>query len=210
LKNPLYVYVDCRSDKNGRVYVIALEKAAVFLDGGFFSKVRLHFGRPELDWVKFCDKICGDNCERLRTYFYDCMPYRDDPPTPEQQKRYADKQRFINSLSILPRFEIRLGRLQRLMTVDGDDFRQKGVDILLAVDLVRMAWRDRIYKAVIVTNDTDFIPAIKEAKDAGVLVHLHYCNDKPFDIHEALYSICDDRTPITRELLLECESSSDK
>lgn len=184
-----------------------MDKAAVFLDGGFFSKVRLRLDKPIIDWVKLSDRICND-CQRLRTYFYDCMPYRDDPPTSDQKQRYSEKQRFIQGLQNLPRFEVRLGRLQRLVTPQGTQYKQKGVDILLAIDLVRMAWRDRIAKAIIVTNDTDFIPAIKEAKDAGVIVQLYYYQDTAFNIHQALYQICDDRTLITKQLLEECKPES--
>jgi len=51
------------------------DRVAVFIDNGYLSKV------PEgtkIDFLKFCDTVCGDK-ERLRTYFYDCKPYKSEP-----------------------------------------------------------------------------------------------------------------------------------
>ena len=37
---------------------------------------------------------------------------------------------------------------------------EKGVDILLATDLIRMAWEDRYDLAVLVTSDSDLVPCV--------------------------------------------------
>jgi uncharacterized protein (TIGR00288 family) len=49
---------------------------------------------------------------------------------------------------------------------------QKQVDILLAIDLLRLSYRGAISQAILITGDSDFIPAIKIAKDEGVQVLL--------------------------------------
>jgi len=51
-----------------------MERAAVLIDGGYLDKVRLAFNKPLLDATKFSDIICGDHCERFRTYYYDALP----------------------------------------------------------------------------------------------------------------------------------------
>ena len=48
--------------------------------------------------------------------------------------------------------------------------------MLLTVDLMRMAWSRQIDTAILVTGDSDFIPAIESAKDAGLLI-IHYYRD---------------------------------
>jgi len=50
--------------------------------------------------------------------------------------------------------------------------RQKGVDILLALDLVRLAERGALSHALLLAGDSDFVPAVELARDAGVLITL--------------------------------------
>ena len=110
---------------------------------------------------------------------------------------YGDKQRFIASLRSLDRFEVRLGHLMKTET----GFKQKGVDVLLSIDLTRLSWQEKIDKAILVTGDTDFIPAIQEARDASVITCLAYCPSMPRRISPALYQVCDDRFQITAPFL---------
>lgn len=180
-----------------------MERAAVFIDGGYFQKVlRYVFDSSRIDFEAFSDKICG-NCERLRTYFYFCMPFQSTPPTAEERERYSRADKFIFSLSRLNRFEVRLGKLIYIPSVD--EYVQKRVDVLLSVDLVRMSWGRQIGKAVLVTGDSDFVPAIQAAKDAGVLTVLYYSRAHPqvSALDELLYA-CDERIEITQDLIASC------
>jgi len=180
-----------------------LVRAAVFIDGGYFQKVLQYvFHSPKIDFEAFSNKVCGD-CERLRTYFYYCMPYQSDPPTRAERERYANADKFIFSLSRLNRFETRLGKLIRIPTTG--EYAQKRVDVLLSVDLVRMSWDHQIGKAILVTGDSDFVPAIQAAKDAGVLTVLYYSRAHPqvSALDELLYA-CDERIEITQDLINSC------
>ena len=38
---------------------------------------------------------------------------------------------------------------------------EKGVDILLATDLIRMAWEDTYDIAILVTSDSDLVPCVE-------------------------------------------------
>ena len=185
-----------------------MDKAAVFIDGGYFAKILQGFGEPRLNFEDFSNELCKrSNAERFRTYFYDCMPYQGDPPTPEEKRRYKDKQSFITYLSKLPRFEVRLGKLSRFDSICNHcgsktrEYKQKRVDHLLTVDLVRLSWRGMIQKAILITGDSDYVPAVKEAKDAGVLVQVYYYRGPNTTIHDELYALCDDRFKIDQDLI---------
>ena len=79
---------------------------------------------------------------------------------------------------MLPRFEVRLGRLQRREDSQGRPlYQQKRVDILLGVDMVQLAARGHIREAVLVAGDSDFIPAVTAAKSEGVIVSLFHGKD---------------------------------
>jgi len=64
------------------------------------------------------------------------------------------------------------------------------VDILLAVDLVQLSVQHQIQRAVLLANDSDFVPAIQIARNAGVVVELYHLDyPKP---HTELKTACDD------------------
>lgn len=173
-----------------------LDKAAVFIDGGFFGKVLDDMDKPRIDFEKLSDILCEGN-RRLRTYYYDCLPYQSDPPTTEERERYSRKSKWLDRLLLLPRFEVRLGRLS-------PRFEQKGVDILFSVDLVRMSWARQIDRAVLITGDSDFIPAVNAAKETGVIVELYYYispNDGGPSTHQELIRAVDERHLINEDLI---------
>jgi len=173
-------------------------RAAVFIDGAYLTKILdLDFGKPKIDLAGFSDLLCGKN-ERLRTYYYNCMPYQSCPPTEEERRRFAAMDKFVYTLKKLPRFEVKLGRLGCV----GGEFIQKRVDIALAADLVRLSYGRMIGKAVVVTGDSDFVPAIEAAKEAGVLVVLYY---SPSSIHDELLSAVDESAVIDQELINKVE-----
>lgn len=175
-----------------------MDKALVFIDAGYFSKALTALGKPKIDFAKFSDMLCQRaNSERLRTYYYDCMPYQGGYPTEEEKERYAAKREFISKLNRLPRFEVRLGRLSK----SGDSFKQKGIDTLLSIDLTRLAWRGIIQKAILITGDSDFAPAVKEAKFAGVIVQIYYLKSKFTSAHDELLEAADEQFEISKELL---------
>ncbi|MBD3405001.1 MAG: NYN domain-containing protein [Candidatus Lokiarchaeota archaeon] len=149
-----------------------LQRAAVFIDIGYFGKVLKYcFDEPRIDFEKFSDYLCEDK-ERLRTYVYDCPPYVSQEPTDEEERRQENHERFASSLTKLHRFEVRLGKTAH-NAVTGE-FYQKRVDVLLTVDLMRMAWDRQIGTAILVTGDSDFVPVIESVKQAGVVVKLFY------------------------------------
>jgi uncharacterized LabA/DUF88 family protein len=177
-----------------------MEKAAVFIDGGYFAKVlKLVFPASSIDFEKFTDELCKEQgCERMRSYYYSCMPYQDSPPTSAQSVRYARMDAFIYNLKKLKRFEVRLGKL--IFIPKMNDYIQKRVDVLLAVDLVRMSWDHQIDAAILITGDSDFVPAIEAAKDAGVSTILYYSrgHQDVGALDELLYA-CDDRYEIVKK-----------
>ena len=171
-----------------------MARCSVMIDGGYLDKV-LHndFSGVRVDIGKLADELCG-GMERLRTYYYHCLPFQSTPPTQDERERFAAMDKFIYNLKKLPRFQFRQGKLQKI----GNEYKQKRVDILMAVDLVRMASNRQIEKAMIVTGDSDLVPAIEAARDEGVVVVLYYSANAR---HDELLQACDERYEITRNLI---------
>lgn len=177
-------------------------QTAILVDGGYFDRVSRDCGSPRIDFGKLATELAKPD-DLLRTYYYHCLPYMSPVPTPEEEERYAGKQRFFSALNRLNRFEVREGKLEYRGT-DRESgrpiFEQKRVDIYLGVDLVMLATKQRIHRAVLITGDSDFLPAIRAAKNEGVLIHLFH-GTGPQQPHRDLWEEVDDRTVITPELL---------
>jgi len=147
------------------------DKAVVFIDGGYFVKVRQALGVNNVNYGKFSDLLCG-NLERHFTFYYDAPPFQSDPPTAVENTRKAGFDRFEYSLRRYPRFQVRLGKLSRVDSTCEHcgkvttKYKQKRVDNLLTVDLTRAIWKDKIHKAILITGDSDFVPAVDEANHA--------------------------------------------
>lgn len=104
---------------------------------------------------------------------------------------------YISALKRLPRFEIRLGRLQKI----GNAFKQKGVDVWLAVDMVKLSCKGIIDKAILVTGDSDFVPAVDVAKEEGIVTILYYSKTHPMYVHKKLLDACDEKYEITQSVI---------
>lgn len=91
--------------------------------------------------------------------------------TKRDQQFYDERERFCNKLKKLPYFEVKYGYLQ---FINGKR-KQKAVDVKMSLDIVDKCFERQIQHAVIVAGDSDFIPAIRKAKDYGAIVHL-FCN----------------------------------
>jgi uncharacterized LabA/DUF88 family protein len=106
------------------------------------------------------------------------------------------------ALSRLPRFQVRLGKLEyRGRKADGSPiFAQKRVDILLGVDMVELAATRQINRAILVAGDSDFLPAIEVVKRHGVLAVLWHGtrggHGRPSTCHNDLWDMCDERFEI--------------
>lgn len=111
--------------------------------------------------------------------------------TIDDQNRYKKRRSFYNKLKeTIARFEIKYGHLQLI----GNQFKQKGIDVKMSLDIVDKCFSKQIQHAVIIAGDSDFIPAIQKAKDCGAIVHL-FCNKKK--INRELLEEVDEIRPLT-------------
>jgi len=173
-----------------------MEKAGLFIDGGYFNKIKNNLGTRDIDFLKLSDSICNIiNVKRLRTYYYHCMPIKTKNDK-EDDRRISRMESFLTKLKRLPRFEIKLGKLQMI----GGKFRQKMVDVLMSIDIMDMCFDKQISNVIIVAGDADFVPAIKKAKSYGAIVHLFY---HPSSVHNELLDNVDELHEIDKELISE-------
>lgn len=58
------------------------------------------------------------------------------------------------------------------------DIKQKGVDMKIGLDIATMAIKKQVEKIILITADSDFIPAIKLAHKEGIIVQLNPMQSK--------------------------------
>ncbi len=175
------------------------EKCGIFIDGGYLNRIlKEYFNESKIDYLKLCEQICLDlKLNRLRTYFYHCLPIV-RKNNKEDLIRQSNMQKFLTNLKRLPRFEIKLGRLQLI----GNQFRQKMVDVLMSLDIVDMCFDNQIQHAVLIAGDSDFIPAIKKAKDCGAIIHLYY---HPSSVQNEILDMVDELHELDLEFINKCK-----
>lgn len=143
--------------------------AAIFIDGGYLDKVLKHEHRgATIDYDKLATAMAG-GLSRYRAYYYFCRRWMPAHPTVDERRQQADQDRFFERIRSLPRFEVRLGHLKRRGTDNTGKpiFQQKGVDVLLAIDVVRIALKGDVSQMAILAGDGDYAPLVHVAKDAG-------------------------------------------
>jgi uncharacterized LabA/DUF88 family protein len=172
-----------------------IEIAYLFIDGGYLRKryadaMRRVFGDDgEIDvgavrswlWNRF-----GSSVIPRRAFYYDCLhDVQLDSETEQQFRARVDKQKAeFQRIQSLSGFHVRLGRL----TGRGGNVRQKGVDVLLAVEMLDNAFRKNMDEIWLLAGDADFVPLIEAVTRLGTWVNVFY------DAHAAsreLYSAAD-------------------
>jgi uncharacterized LabA/DUF88 family protein len=176
------------------------EKAAVLIDNQYLLKVKRSLGLDDKDF-RIGYKDLSDYLSnlipsiRFRTYVYDAIRPTKELKTEKEKETNENQMWFLNSLVDEPNFELRLGLIQKN---DHDVYRQKQVDVWMAVDIVRLSLKRIVEHLIIITGDSDFIPAVKVAKEEGIKVHLWHAERK--DTSMNLRRLCDTKGDLTREL----------
>ncbi|MDP6514427.1 MAG: NYN domain-containing protein, partial [SAR202 cluster bacterium] len=134
------------------------ERIAIFIDGSnLYHSLEENCRRYDVDFGAFSAKLAGGR-PHLRTYYYNVLR---DPD--RNLQAYQDQQKFLTALHSTPYLEVRLGASK----LRGDVPVEKGVDIMIATDFLRMAWNDLYDTAILVTGDGDFSYAVQAVKDLG-------------------------------------------
>ena len=134
------------------------ERVAIFIDGSnLYHSLEENCGRYDLDFSAFPTKLCKGR-PLFRTYYYNVL--RDQERNPQG---YQDQQKFLTALYNMPYLEVRLGTSK----MRGDVAVEKGIDIMLATDLLRFAWDNLYDVGILVSGDGDFAYALKAVKDLG-------------------------------------------
>lgn len=124
----------------------------------------------------------------------------------KSQELYEGQQRFLSHLKQnIPSLEIILGKVMKVQKGKGDAiFYEKGVDVRLAIDMVHHATLDHCDEVVLISSDSDLLPAVKLLQEYKKSVHyIGFQKQKSF----ALLTECDISRILTMD---ECKKFQHK
>ncbi len=186
-------------------------RVAVQIDGAYLERMLAEeHSSPAVDYSKLVNKLVNTvvstsegDIHLLRTYYYHALPWIGKDPSPQEEEMWKKKQGFFTRLEHLPRFDVYLGRTQRIINDDGSfTYQQKGVDVMLASHMMELAARGIIQHLVLLAPDGDYVPAIRMVKSFGVVTHLAH-GQKPQASSE-LIKASDERIELDADFLVDC------
>ena len=156
-------------------------KAILLIDGENFKyKLKAVFKENDVDeplWYQYdyrglLDKVLeGIEVEERVFYFAKLKKYKE---TERKSVRLIEEQRLLKTHLENQGFKVILsGRVRGqerkgLFSKEKMIFKEKGVDVKIAVDMVILACGKKIKEIVLASSDSDLQPAIKEVRDRGV------------------------------------------
>lgn len=166
-----------------------MKRIAIMIDGGYLRAIvdsRFKFN------VDFIEEVALSMVEKeeelLRVLFYDCDPYRGTIHLPVSgTKKEYDDPGWLDSLASKELFAVRRGVVKfrgfklreshkRRSSLSEEDlepnFLQKGVDMRLGIDIANFSITKAVDRIILVSRDTDCVPAMKYCRIAGIQVFL--------------------------------------
>ena len=165
------------------------KSAAVLIDGGYVRVLARRAGLVyDPDFIeRFAKKCVVQDEEILRILYYDCAPYNGQAklPVSGNMHNFTGSDQWLTDLSRKDLFAVRRGVLKfrgfkpknipiaggALQDADfAPDFEQKGVDMRIGLDIALYSSTRAVDRIVLVSNDTDCIPAMKHGRKAGLQI----------------------------------------
>jgi uncharacterized LabA/DUF88 family protein len=147
---------------------IGILRVMIFIDGGYVRK-RLcdDFGHDDISHNDFV-RLVMDAFESqplyhdlIRVHYYDAI-------VPENETEFQQQRKYFDKIRGDTFCELRLGNLKK----DGKGhFRQKGVDTLIAIDMLSKAYENHYDVAILVAGDEDIHEVVRAVKNAGKRVY---------------------------------------
>lgn len=168
-----------------------MTKVAVLIDGGHLRVLARLNNRPYTpDYIEKIAHACVEPDEAiLRVLYYDCAPFvgEVDLPVSAGKKQFTGNDAWLLRLAKKDLFAVRRGVLKfrgwvpkatplaPQLPTDADfkpNFEQKGVDMRIGLDFATFSDNQAVERIILISNDTDCVPAMKHARKAGLQVAL--------------------------------------
>jgi len=151
------------------------ERVFIIIDGSNFYhrlKETKLYGLSTFNYSKFSEYLIRGRVISSCRYYIGSI--REEPNNLKSKELMVGQQKLIGSLQ-KHGYEIGFGHMLKTDEI----YHEKGVDVLMAIDLVVGAYEDLYDTLILVSSDTDLIPAILKAKGKGKKVEYIGFSHKP-------------------------------
>ncbi len=181
-------------------------RAAIFIDGSnlYMNFKDVGITKGNLDYGLFSEKLILDR-EWMGTFFY-VAPVRGG----DRASMARNQQRFFSKLHTTKNVNLKLGVLEERYETCAACKKttrfmiQKGVDVLLAVDMIAKAMKDEYDHGYLVSADADFVPLVEYLR--FVLKKKVFCVSPKGSQYGKLSNACDASIPISQEFVDACQA----
>jgi len=184
-----------------------LAKLMAFVDGGYLREQCMKkIGTDDINYEKLKYRFevefnanCGGKYsgDLVRVYYYDAIVDRSN-------SKYSEQNNFFNRIKGINGYQVRLGKIVPTGKEGTGQLKQKGVDVLLAVDMITKAYSNQYEFAILIAGDSDFLEVVNAVKDSGKRVfgmyfQSHIANDlyDAFDARIKIENFVNDLKTIT-------------
>ncbi len=165
-------------------------KVALLVDGGYLracaKKASLTYDNAFI--IAFSNRCILPDEYLLRIFYYDAPQYRGNAqlPVSGNQTTFQSSDTWLTELGKAERFAVRRGTLgfrgwkPKSIPIAGGRplsdsdftpiFEQKGVDMRIGLDIATFSHSQAVDRIVLLSGDQDMVPAMKEARKAGLEV----------------------------------------
>jgi len=123
------------------------------------------------DYGKLTEYLVSKRNLVLKKYYIGAI--REERSNPKSRELMAGQQKLLGKLQ-KQGWQIGLGHMLKT-----DEYHEKGVDVLIAVDLLVGAYENKYNTAILVSSDTDLIPAVEKVRSMNKKVEYIGFSHKP-------------------------------
>lgn len=170
------------------------KRCIVLIDGSNFyfklKDLKLH-DELKFDFSSFAKMLCGEGKIVDGVYYVGAVRTNG---TKHVQKLFNKQQKLLAHLK-RHKFRYSLGYLLR----SKGKMHEKGVDVNIAVDILVAAYEDLCEHIILISSDTDLLPAVKKAKEKGKVIEYIGFSHQP---SVAMVANCSRSRLLTKEDIL--------
>jgi len=147
----------------------AFRKVMIFIDGGYLRKgFQATLGSDRIKFTDLANLLISFvrrghiEGELVSVFYYDAIV-----DATENLNEHKIQNKYFEEIRKCDFYEVKLARLK----TSESGYKQKGVDVQLAIDMVTKAYQGQYDIAILVSGDDDLIDAVKAVKEAGKIVY---------------------------------------
>ena len=187
---------------------------AILVDNMYLVNAAKVFGVEQTDPRKYPEVFLRTQPieEHYRTFIFDALPYVPERGANKGQiDQYRRKRAYLEAIQYYERIAVELGEVRPKYTHCfrcGANFYvpvQKLVDVKISVKLASLAWSGIVRKIVLVSGDSDLLPAVEAIKESPATVRLAYVEEQDVQTSKALIRACPEKQKLTIKDIVACK-----